>query len=181
MYGIIQMAKMIGAVQESNGADMEVERKYLLGKLPEHLEQYPFHDMEQAYLCVNPVVRIRRSDDDYYMTYKSDGLMAREEYNLPLTEDAYRHLLEKADGIILKKRRYMIPLGNRLTAEIDIFSGVWEGLIITEVEFPDLVSAESFQAPDWFGDEVTYDGHYHNSWLSSHFPENLLRGGRNDD
>ena len=33
----------------------------------------------------------------------------------------------------------------------------------------------------WFGDEVTYDGHYHNSWLSSHFPENLLRGGRNDD
>ena len=157
---------MLGEVQESNGADMEIERKYLLGKLPEHLEQYPFHDMEQAYLCVNPVVRIRRSDDDYYMTYKSDGLMAREEYNLPLTEDAYRHLLEKADGIILK---------------IDIFSGVWEGLIITEVEFPDLVSAESFQAPDWFGDEVTYDGHYHNSWLSSHFPENLLRGGRNDD
>ena len=175
------MAKMIGEVQESNGADMEIERKYLLGKLPEHLEQYPFHEMEQAYLCVNPVVRIRRSDDDYYMTYKSDGLMAREEYNLPLTEDAYRHLLEKADGIILKKRRYMIPLGNRLTAEIDIFSGVWEGLIITEVEFPDLASAESFQAPDWFGDEVTYDGHYHNSWLSSHFPENLLRGGRNDD
>ena len=160
---------------------MEIERKYLPDKLPEHLEQYPFHEIEQAYLCVSPVVRIRRSDDDYYMTYKSDGLMAREEYNLPLTAAAYRHLLEKADGTVLKKRRYMIPLGNRLTAEVDVFSGVWDKLVITEVEFPDLASAESFQAPDWFGKEVTCDGHYHNSWLSSHSPEDLIEGGRNLD
>ena len=160
---------------------MEIERKWLINTIPSDLEQYPHHIIEQGYLNTTPVVRVRRQDELYILTYKGGGMMAREEYNLPLTEDAYRHLLEKADGIILKKRRYMIPLGNRLTAEIDIFSGVWEGLIITEVEFPDLVSAESFQAPDWFGDEVTYDGHYHNSWLSSHFPENLLRGGRNDD
>ena len=44
-----------------------------------------------------------------------------------------------------------------------------------------LVLNGEIASESWFGDEVTYDGHYHNSWLSSHFPENLLRGGRNDD
>ena len=62
---------------------MEIERKFLIKELPENLETYPSHLIEQAYLCTKPVVRIRRQDDDYYMTYKGGGLMAREEYNLP--------------------------------------------------------------------------------------------------
>lgn len=50
-----------------------------------------------------PVVRIRKENDEYFLTYKSKGLLAREEYNLPLTKEAYAHLLEKADGIIITK------------------------------------------------------------------------------
>ena len=63
---------------------MEIERKYLIHKLPEDLETYPCRKIQQAYLCTNPVVRIRRQDQDYYLTYKGGGLMVREEYNLPL-------------------------------------------------------------------------------------------------
>ena len=65
---------------------MEIERKYLIEKeqLPADLASYPFHKIEQGYLCTSPVVRIRRQDDNYFLTYKSKGLMAREEYNLPL-------------------------------------------------------------------------------------------------
>ena len=62
---------------------MEIERKFLLNKLPDNLSDYPHHDIEQAYLCRNPVVRIRRQDDDYILTYKGGGKMIREEYNLP--------------------------------------------------------------------------------------------------
>ena len=29
--------------------------------------------IEQGYLSTEPVVRIRRSDDEYYLTYKSKG------------------------------------------------------------------------------------------------------------
>ena len=47
------------------------------------------------------MVRIRRDDDDYILTYKSSGLMVREEYNLPLTREAYEHLKAKADGRII--------------------------------------------------------------------------------
>ena len=83
---------------------MEIERKFLISKLPENLETYPFHTLEQAYLCTEPVVRVRRSDDEYILTYKGKGLMTREEYNLPLTAESYEHLKAKADGNIICKR-----------------------------------------------------------------------------
>ena len=87
---------------------MEIERKFLIPVLPEKLETYPHRRIEQAYLCTEPVVRIRRQDEDYILTYKSTGMMAREEYNLPLTKEAYEHLKEKADGIVLSKTRYLL-------------------------------------------------------------------------
>ncbi|MCI6887826.1 MAG: CYTH domain-containing protein [Lachnospiraceae bacterium] len=146
---------------------MEIERKYLIETPPEHYRSYPSCSIEQAYLCTAPVVRIRKEDDTYYLTYKSKGLLAREEYNLPLTEAAYRHLLAKADGIILTKRRYRIPLeGTDYTIELDVFAGHYDGLILAEVEFPTLEEAERFQPPAWFGRDVTFSGEYQNSRLS---------------
>ena len=147
---------------------MEIERKFLIDKenLPENLEQFPRRQIEQGYLCTAPVVRIRRQDDEYYLTYKSAGLMAREEYNLPLTEAAYRHLLPKADGIVIQKTRYEIPLEGGLTAEMDLFEGAHKGLMLVEVEFPSMESAMSFVPPDWFGEDVTMSGEYQNSRLS---------------
>lgn len=88
---------------------MEIERKFTLKSLPDNLERYPRLRIEQAYLSTNPVVRVRRENDEYYMTYKGSGMMAREEHNLWLSEEAYYHLREKADGRILSKTRYLIP------------------------------------------------------------------------
>lgn len=146
---------------------MEIERKYLIRQLPEKLEErYKCRRIEQGYLSTAPVVRVRQDNDDYYLTYKSAGLLAREEYNLPLTKDSYLHLLAKADGIILTKDRYEIPLSDGLIAELDIFHGKYEGLVLAEVEFDSIDSANSFQAPDWFAEDVTMDPHYHNSNMS---------------
>ncbi len=145
---------------------MEIERKYLVPSLPEDLEQYPSRKIEQGYLNTSPVVRIRQSDDEYYLTYKGGGLLAREEYNLPLTREAYLHLRPKADGIVLSKRRYLIPLDDRLTIELDVFDTPYKGLVLAEVEFEDLDSAMTFTPPDWFGEDVTLTGTYQNSLLS---------------
>ena len=147
---------------------MEIERKYLIEEknLPGNLECFPSHLIEQGYLCRNPVVRIRRQDDDYILTYKSNGLMAREEYNLPLNAEAYRHLKEKIDGKLVSKRRYLIPLENELTIELDVFFEPCRGLLLAEVECPEEESANSFCPPAWFGKDVTFDGRYHNSSLS---------------
>ena len=117
---------------------MEIERKYLIdGTLPFSLEPFSCHLIEQAYLCTAPVVRVRRQDQDYILTYKGSGLMAREEYNLPLTATSYAHLLTKADGNIITKKRYVIPLAGGLRAELDLFEGTFDGLRIVEVEAPD--------------------------------------------
>ena len=145
---------------------MEIERKYLPLRLPENLNEYPHAEYEQGYLCTSPVVRVRREGDKYVLTYKGAGLMAREEYNLPLTEEAYRHLLAKTDGITITKTRYFIPLEGRFTIELDLFHGIYEGLCLAEVEFPDIESAEGFTPPAWFGEDVTLDPRYHNSLMS---------------
>lgn len=146
---------------------MEIERKYLVRALPAHLDSYPYHTIEQAYLCTEPVIRIRCQDDSYYLTYKSKGMLSREEYNLPLTKEAFDHLLPKADGTIITKRRYVIPLENGLSAELDLFDGSFQGMVLVEVEFPDEAASRAFTPPSWFAEEVTYRKEYHNSYLSS--------------
>lgn len=147
---------------------MEIERKYLIHTPPADYRSYPFHSIEQAYLCTEPVVRIRKEDDQYYLTYKSKGLLVREEYNLPLTKDSYEHLLAKADGIVLTKKRFLIPMeGTGLTIELDVFEGHYEGLMLAEVEFETKEEADAFLAPAWFGEDVTFSGEYQNSRLSA--------------
>lgn len=147
---------------------MEIERKFLisLDDVPFRPQDYPCHIIEQAYLCVSPVVRIRRDNDDYILTYKSRGMMVREEYNLPLGREGYEHLLKKADGRIIRKKRYVIPLDCGLKLELDIFEGELAPLVLGEIEFPDENSAREYTAPHWMGEDVTYSEKYHNSTLS---------------
>ena len=135
---------------------MEIERKYLIETLPDNLNIVESRLLEQGYLCTEPVVRIRRDNDDFVLTYKSKGLMIREEHNLPLTEAAYKHLKEKVDGRLISKTRHVIPLDNDLFVELDIFHGDLEPLMLAEVEFPDEESAHTFVAPEWFGEDVTF-------------------------
>ena len=147
---------------------MEIERKFLVKQIPEGCTSFPCRQIEQAYLNTDPVVRVRRDNDDYYLTYKGKGLLSREEYNLPLNKEAYEHLLSKADGIILTKKRYMIPVpgSDHLTIELDVFEGHYDGLILAEVEFSTEEEAKAFIPPVWFGEDVTFSGEYHNSRLS---------------
>ena len=159
---------------------MEIERKFTVKDLPKDLEKYPCHIIEQAYLNTDPVVRVRRQDNEYYMTYKGKGLLAREEYNLPLNEASYYHLREKADGNVISKKRYVIPITEptfvsnykksidqtSLYVELDIFDDPFAPLVIAEVEFPSEEMAIAFLPLDWFDQDVTHDPAYHNSNMS---------------
>ena len=143
----------------------EIERKFLVKALPENLDSFPSSQIEQGYLCTEPVVRIRRQNEEYWLTYKSKGLMVREEYNLPLTGEAYEHLKSKTDGKLISKQRYRIPYQGYMI-ELDLFSSPLPDLILAEVEFPSEEEALQFRTPDWFGDDVTSSPEYHNSNLS---------------
>ena len=125
---------------------MEIERKFLIDKDAFDYEKYPFKELVQGYLNTSPVVRVRREGDGYYLTYKGSGLMIREEHNLPLTKEAFEHLITKSDGNIIKKKRFFIPLGD-LTVELDEFAPPFAPLIMAEVEFSSKEEAENFTPP----------------------------------
>lgn len=143
---------------------MEIERKFTVKAMPD-LSSYKFLSLEQGYLSTNPVVRVRKEDDNYYLTYKGSGFIEREEYNLPLNEEAYYHLIQKADGTVITKKRYLIPY-DKYTIELDVFEGKLAPLVIAEVEFDSLSEADSFRPPSWFGEDVTFNPEYSNSNLS---------------
>lgn len=144
---------------------MEIEKKFLVKEIPNDLEDYKKEIISQGYISTSPVIRIRQKGSRFYLTCKSKGLMAREEFEIEISENEYNRLSKKVDYNLVQKVRYYLPIQNNLTIELDIFKGVLKGLIIAEVEFPSLEDANAFIAPDWFTEEVTNDVHYHNSYL----------------
>ena len=158
----------------NSNLNVEIEKKYTIHNLPIDYKNYPCRHIVQGYLCVNPVVRVRQDNDEYYLTYKGKGFEVREEYNLPLNASAFHELLPKANGNIISKNRYCIPYsylscGNtteNVTIELDIFEAPFENLCFAEVEFESKKQADEFIPPEWFKDDVTTDKQYSNSNLS---------------
>lgn len=169
---------------------MEIERKFTIKKLPDNLDQYEKKEIEQAYLCKKPTLRIRKSNEDYILTYKSKlGLevsvdataRCNEEVELPLTKESYLHLKEKADGQVISKTRYLIPIENNRKIELDVFHGYLDGLIFAEVEFASEEEAAAYQLPDWFLEDVTFDRRYSNAVMTKYNTlEELLLSSRED-
>ena len=149
---------------------MEIERKFTIKRLPENIDSYGYHMIEQAYLTSSPTIRVRREDDRYYMTYKGVGgantSLSHEEYNLPLTKEAYETLASKADGNVIRKKRVLIPYNEHLI-ELDIFAEPFKPLIIAEVEFDSTGAANDFMPPEWFDEDVTDRKEYRNAYLAA--------------
>ena len=151
----------------------------MIKKLPENLEHYPCKIIEQAYLNTAPVVRVRKSNDTYYLTYKGSGLMAREEYNLPLDGHHTATCSQRQTGIssprngtsFLSKSRsfkknFVPAIEPALSIELDVFAPPFAPLVMAEVEFPSVEMADAFIPPAWFDEEVTNNPEYHNSVMS---------------
>lgn len=155
---------------------MEIEKKFTIKKMPENLECYEKKVIEQGYLCVSPVLRIRRSNEDYIFTYKSARGIKNEpdasickchEVEADLDRESYQHLKSKIDGNVVSKIRYIIPLENGQKAELDVFQDQLEGLVFAEVEFKDETEARAFVPPDWFDKDVSSDKRYQNKYLAT--------------
>ena len=149
---------------------MEIERKFLVNTLPGDLSSFHKRIIEHGYLCRIPAIRVRNDNGRFFFTLKSGGLgMSHEELESEIPEEAFKHLLKKTDGIVIKKDRYEIPY-ERYIIELDIFKDELDGLIIAEVEFPSEEEALDFTPPDWLGKDVTGDPKYTNSNLSMKGP-----------
>lgn len=152
-----------------SSSNREIERKFLVRKLPDDLAMYPSTEISQGYLVSTDdglQVRLRKKHDEYSLTYKRGLGNVREEREVTLSAEQFSTLWPATAGKRLIKTRYEIPLGDRVV-EIDLYGGQHEDLIVAEVEFEDEQSALNFQPPDWLGDDVTGDPRYSNQLLAS--------------
>lgn len=154
----------------------EIEKKFLVKEIPTNLEKNVSDKIIQGYLNIasEPVLRVRAKNDKYFLTYKhsTEKLASLDynicnEYELPISLDAFEHLKNKIDGNLIVKNRYYIKLNNNLTAELDVFDDKLKGLILVEVEFEREDDVKNFVKPDWFGEDVSKDKKYRNSFLST--------------
>ena len=151
------------------GTNREIERKFLVRKLPADLTTFPFAEIAQGYLVSMEdglQVRLRKAGERYSLTYKRGTGNVREEREVELAAKQFDALWPATEGKRLVKTRYEIPLGER-TVEIDFYHDRHEGLIVAEVEFDEEEAAKNFQPPDWLGDDVTGDPRYSNQLLAS--------------
>lgn len=143
---------------------MEIERKFKIKKVPDNLTSYPQKIIEQGYIATSPVIRIRKANDDHYLTVKGKGLIEREEFEMTIERSQYYHLKTKLEWPMIQKTRYLIPYQTYMI-ELDVFHGHLEGLIMAEVEFDTRDAADAFLPPEWFGADISLDSRYHNSYL----------------
>ena len=82
-----------------------------------------------------------------------------------ISEEQYNQLSPTKEINEIIKDRYYIPLSKELTIELDIFKGIFEGIIFAEVEFKDENSANNFNVPSWFDKELS--GKISNSMMAN--------------
>lgn len=144
----------------------EIERKFLVKTLPKNLNSYKMSDIKQGYISFEPALRVRQKNDEYFFTYKGKGDLKREEFEVKITKEQFENLWKKVERIPILKKRYYIPLGEKLMAELDIYEGELKGFYNVEVEFFSEEDANNFTPPDWFGKEITKDTNFSNANLS---------------
>ena len=147
----------------------EIERKFLLKRLPEELKRSRRYVIAQGYLATEPAgrqVRLRKKGKTASLTFKMGRGAAREEREIKLSPKQFAALWPATAGRRLRKLRYEIPWRN-LLIEIDIYRGRHSGLVVAEVEFPDRVTCAKFKPPSWFGREVTGEKRYSNVRLAN--------------
>jgi CYTH domain-containing protein/CHAD domain-containing protein len=147
----------------------EIERKFLIAAAPAWLDECEGVEIEQGYLAVTKEVevRLRRSGEETLLTVKGGQGDVREEIEMPLPSDRFRALWPLTKGRRLAKTRRLVPLGDGLTAEVDVFGGDLAGLVVAEVEFDSRGQEQGFEPPGWAGKELTGNEDYSGQSLAS--------------
>jgi adenylate cyclase len=148
---------------------IEIERKFLVERLPDDLDAHPSREIEQGYLAITDdvEVRVRRYGEQSFLTVKSSGDESRVEEEIEIDGRRFDALWPLTEGRRVEKRRYRIPTDDGLTIELDVYHGRLSGLLIAEVEFGSRADADRFAPPPWLSRDVTDDSRYKNKRLAT--------------
>ena len=144
----------------------EIERKFLVKGEYQSLATQS-HRITQGYISSHPErnVRIRIKEDKGFLTIKGKGNESgttRFEWEKEISLAEAKELMKLCEPGVIDKTRFLIPIGAHIF-EVDEFYGENDGLTMAEIELSS--EDETFQKPEWLGDEVTGDIKYYNSQL----------------
>jgi len=148
---------------------VEVERKFIVNVQPPELDRFASERISQGYLAIGEgglEVRVRRRGENTTLTIKKGLGRTRCEEEIALSPEQLERLWPLTEGRRVEKVRHLIPTDDGLMIEFDSYLEELEGLATAEVEFDSEARAEAFEAPRWFGPEVTDDPRYRNARLA---------------
>lgn len=145
---------------------VEIERKFLVNGDPTVGVQGTA--MVQGYVAKDGgvTVRVRIAGEQAWLTVKGPSVGATRvevETTIPVAEA--HQLLHLCRHGLIEKTRYRVPVGAHVW-DVDVFDGANRGLVVAEVELT--AEDESFERPDWVGEDVTGDVRYANASLVEH-------------
>jgi len=147
----------------------EIERKFLV-KGEYKSQAVRSSRIVQGYLSsvTGRTVRIRIRGEKGYITVKgksNESGLSRYEWEKEIPLNEAEELLLLCEPGAIDKTRYEIQAGKHIF-EVDEFYGDNEGLTVAEVELES--EDDSYEKPEWIGEEVTGDRRYYNSSLTKH-------------
>jgi adenylate cyclase len=147
---------------------VEIERKFLVKSNDFKEQAFTQNNIAQGYLSSIPerTVRVRIKGNKGFITIKGiskEGGMSRFEWENEIPVDEAQELLKLCEKGKIEKTRFEIKSGEHIF-EVDEFYGENEGLVMAEIELQS--ETDSFEKPDWLGEEVTNDTRYYNAYLS---------------
>ncbi|MBB4804018.1 adenylate cyclase [Flavobacterium nitrogenifigens] len=147
---------------------VEIERKFLVKSDDFKKQAFAQNKIAQGYLSSVPerTVRVRIKGHKGFITIKGisqSGGMSRFEWENEIPLEEAQELLKLCEKGKIEKTRYEIKSGIHVY-EVDEFYGENEGLVMAEIELKS--EEETFEKPEWLGEEVTNDERYYNAYLS---------------
>lgn len=165
------------AAPGASDADIEIERRFLLSRLPSDLRDVPAKALRQGYLLLEEAasMRVRQSGSKHELTIKRGRGLERSEVQIEILEPQADLLWSIVESHVVEKTRYVLPDHDGVI-ELDVYHGRHEGLAVAEREFPDSAAAHEWTPPRWMGREITDDGRYTNARLAAEgVPEDAPR------
>lgn len=149
---------------------LEIERKFRVKNTTFLSNIKESYKITQGYLnsSEDRTVRVRIKGNQGFLTIKgksSENGLSRFEWEKEISVLEATELLKLCEDFVISKTRHIFPF-NDVVFEVDVFEGANEGLIVAEVELNS--ENQTFEKPDWLGNELTGDLRYYNSYLSNH-------------
>ncbi len=145
---------------------LEIERKFLVKGDFTPFITHAVH-IVQAYLCISEdrTIRVRIKGEKAFLTVKGaadNNGFSRLEFEYPIPVSDAREMIRMSPFPVIDKVRNYVPCAGHVF-EVDVFSGLNEGLILAELELQD--EKEEYVKPDWLGEEVTGNPEYYNAFM----------------